>query len=117
MGTFPDGLAIEDLELVSVVLSDGDSVKFQFSRLSLPINSPKKWRIRKYNALYLSLEFSSIYKLTMNGWRSGAICSPIIEQANGKIGITIIANDLKIIVESKFFRIADLSGYDDIRND
>ncbi|WP_127560033.1 Imm50 family immunity protein [Saccharospirillum alexandrii] len=109
-------LSTENIELSSILLSDGPTVSLKFNHLSLPKHYPEKWKKKGCNATTFTISQSVELDLKILKWKPRMICSLRLENSDEGILLSVYEKDDQVMsCISRLLTLERIEGYTDER--
>ncbi|WP_413531463.1 Imm50 family immunity protein [Rahnella inusitata] len=112
---FNNELSLSGVEFDKLIYHDVSRLTIFFNSRKLPSVMPKKWIETTFNSLSISLTFTEVLALKIDGGRMGFECTPIVDLVNGSTRFIIENEGFEFLCISNFMFIDNIVPYLDDR--
>ncbi len=112
---FNNELSLSEIELDKLIFHDISRLTLGFNIKNLPSLIPEKWEKNKLNTLALTLTFTEVSTIKLDGKKIGFECTPIIDAIENKTRVIINNENFNFLCIAKFMFIDSIVPYLDNR--
>nr|WP_041474241.1 Imm50 family immunity protein [Erwinia sp. Ejp617] len=112
---FNNDLLLIGVEFDKFVYYDMSRLTVCFNTKKVPSSVPEKWKDKPFNSLSISLTFTEVIELKVNGAGVGFECDPMITSVNGITNLVVKNEGFNLLCTAKYMFIDDVVPYLDAR--